>query len=376
MKLLFQQHASHAGILLSLFLWIGSPVAQAQHKSAADTIAHLLRTQKHPTQLCDELITLGTYYWNIGDIENAQLTVNKAKELAEKSNYDKAIYEALSISGAISLRKGDVTNAARLANECLTLATKNQNEYGANKANYLLVVMAYQHNDMDSVISLSKRVLDAPHVIYDSITLPRFMTMLANAYLALGNLNQASRYYLEALDIADKTKSEPLQAVCIGNLALINFDLKNYREALKFQHKGLLIAQKNNQVREEASSYLGIGSIYKNLVLMDSAIYFYRKALPLYQQLNGRGDIAIVNTNLGGLLVYMNQLDSGMYYLNSAKSDFILLKDTINMANNALAMGDAMRRMADSKKDRSYLQKALQELLICQELAELKSLKI
>ena len=375
MKLLSQHHAMHAMLLLCIFLLTGSTFAQTPNERATDTIAYLVRTHKDQIKLCDELIKLGTYYWNIGDIDNAQLAVDKSKELAEKKNYEKAIYDAHSISGSISLRRGDVSKAASIANECLVLATRNRSEYGANKANYLLVIMAYQQGNMDSVISLSKRVMEAPHIIYDSITLPRFMSMLANAYLAKGDLYQANRYYIEALDIAEKTNSEPLQVVCIGNLAIINFDLKHYREALKYQRKGLDMAIRNNQMREVAPSYLGMGNIYKNLVLMDSAIYFYRKAVPLYQQFGDRNGVAILNTNLGGLLVYQNQLDSGMYYLASAKHDFLLLNDTINMANNALAMGDAYRRMADKKNDRSYLDKALSELLDCKEFAELKEME-
>jgi signal transduction histidine kinase len=177
------------------------------------------------------------------------------------------------------------------------------------------------------------------------------------------------------LDLAELTNKEPLQSVCLSNLAIINQQLKNEREALKYQRKGLALALKNNQVREEAGNYFGMGHIYKNLEIMDSALYFYKKALPLYKQVDSKKDIALVNTNIGGLLVYLNQPDSGMYYLESAKHDFMLLNDTINIANSALNMGDAWYRMANVTQDRSYLNNALKEMLVCKKLAELKELE-
>ncbi len=366
---------SLSALLFCLFFLLACPILHAQNKSAADTIAFLIQSQKSHNKLCDELYKLGNYYWNIGDIENARMTMTKSKELAEKYNYEKGIYDAYALLGAISLRQNDVAQALSISKECLALANKKHSEYGANRAFYLLVVMAYQQGNLDSVISLSIRVLDAPHIVYDSVTLPKFQSMLANAYLAKGDLQQANRYYLEALDIAERTNHQQLQSVCIGNLALINFDLKDYREALKYQRKGLAIAIGHQQVLEEAGAYLSIGSIYKNLEIQDSAIYFYRRALPLYQ-LHGRlGDIAIVNTNLGGLLVYLGQFETGMDSLESAQRTFRLLKDTINMANNALSMGQAWFSIAGVKNDQSYLNKALEEMLICKQLAELKEME-
>ena len=362
-------------LVLCSFFFLSSTILLAQNKSALDTIAYFIKTQKNQNQLCDDLNKLGNYYWNIGDIENALLAVRKSKDLADQYNYDKAKYDAWSIMAAIAMRQGDFATAISISHESLSLATKNQSEYGANKAYYILAVMAYQQGDLDSVISLSTRVLDAPHIVYDSISLPKFSSMAGTAYMAKGQMQNANERFLEALNIAERTNNQQLESVCISNLAIINQELNNLNEALRYQRKGLAMAQINNQVREIAGNYYGMGNSYKGLNMMDSAFYFYRKSLPLYKQVDSKVDIALVNTNIGGMMVYLNLLDSGMYYLVTAKQDFILLKDTINMAQNAIAMGDAWYRMAGTNQNRAFVNKALGEFLLSKNLAEIKELE-
>jgi|GEM_PF-1382888 len=361
-------------LVIIFFLW-GSPAIQAQNKSVTDTIAYLIQSQKNHIQLCDDLNKLGNYYKNTGDIESAQLALNKSLAMAKQFDYPKAIYDALTMLTSISFRQNDRAKALTLYDECLTLATKNHNDYGMNKAKYSLVMMLYMQGNMDSVISLSKNVLETPRTVYDSVNLPNFITMIGNAYLTKGDFQTANRYYLEALDLAERTRNQELQSVCISNLAGINQQLMNEREALKYQRKALAIALQNNQVREEAGIYVGIGNIYYSLTLMDSAIYFYKKAIPLFKLVDSKADIALVNTHLGGALVLLNQLDSGMYYLASAKHDLILLNDTIHLAENAYTTGDAWYKMALAKQDQTYTNKALAEMLVCKKLTELKELE-
>ncbi len=353
------------------FLGLNSDI-YAQDKNAIDTINFLIKHQKNHTQLCDDLYKIGNYYWNIGNSENAHLVMTRCKELAEQYHYEKGIYDAYAILGAIHLKNNDLSSVRSLANECLQLASKKKSEYGANRANYILLIMAFQQGQLDSVIAMSKRTLDAPHMLYDSINLPKFNVLLANAYLYKGNLYEANNRYLDALNIAELTNNEQLQSVCLGNLALINDELNNFQEALKYHYKSLPIQQRNNQIQSIAASYLGIGNIYHKLLNQDTAIYFYRNALSLYEQFDDAHSIALVHNGLGGAFLYANQPDSGMYYLLLAKEELTTNMDSLNMAENALKIAETLWKKAELTKDKSYLKKALSEIEIAIRIAEAK----
>jgi tetratricopeptide (TPR) repeat protein len=151
----------------------------------------------------------------------------KSKEVAEKNNYDKGYYDACAVLGALALWNRDVPTSTAIGQAFLEKALKSKNEYGANKAYYLLAFIQMQTGNRDSMMAIAERVLKGPHVHYDSINLPKFNTMLANGYLEIGDYYHANINYLEALIVSERTHNEPVQVIALANLASINFELKN-----------------------------------------------------------------------------------------------------------------------------------------------------
>src|SRR5689334_20459162 len=118
MNAVFRIPLSFTAFLVMVSFILEPTGLKGQQRSAADTIAYLIKTQKKPTLLCDNLYALGNYYWNTGDVDNAQLAMDKCKELAEKYHYEKGVYDAYAILGALSLRRGDVTQATLISDQC------------------------------------------------------------------------------------------------------------------------------------------------------------------------------------------------------------------------------------------------------------------
>ena len=194
--------------------------------------------------------------------------------------------------------------------------------------------------------------------------------------IKLGDFRNANEYYLKALNIGELTGNEPLQSACIGNLGIINKELKNYREAIKYYNKALALRVKNNQLHDVAGTYVSMATCYENLQLNDSAVFLLIRALDLFKQLDSKENVALVNNNLGQLLVVMNQPDSGMHYLQLAKQQFTSLGDPINVAYNAWAIGDAWWEISKLNNDNKlYLEKALKEMHVSRNLAEVNGME-
>ncbi|HLF65505.1 MAG TPA: tetratricopeptide repeat protein [Saprospiraceae bacterium] len=362
-------------LLPTIFLLPVSSAGQAQQTSAADTIAFILKQNKKPTEQCEALYKLGAFYFTTGQAENAFLVMNQSKSVAEKHDYDKGMYDAHSIIAAYYLKKGDSEKARAIANESLKLANRNRSEYGANRAYYILILLWYQQLKYDSVILISELVLEGPHEEYDSVSLPKINALLGNAYMAKGDLQRAGKCFLDVMAIAEKTNNEPLYAVCLGNLALINVELKNYREALKYQHKAEAIARKNNQFQSVGNLNNSIGSCYRSLMLPDSALHYFKEALYWFTKFAYPEDIALAHSNIGATYSDLAHFDSSLYYLQLAKKEFNDLKDTLNIAGNAMVLGGVWNVMGLPKKDRVYLQRALDELEVCQRIVEQKGVR-
>jgi hypothetical protein len=75
----------------------------------------------------------------------------------------------------------------------------------------------------------------------------------------------------------------------------------------------------------------------------DSAIFYYDKALVYLKQMGSEENIAIVHDNKGLALIAMNEIWTGMYYLQLAKQDFIRIqfKDVSKIGRQSLKIGKA-----------------------------------
>jgi hypothetical protein len=47
-------------------------------------------------------------------------------------------------------------------------------------------------------------------------------------FVCRGDYHGAGQYYLEGLQIAELTRNEQLQSICIGNLSILNQELGNF----------------------------------------------------------------------------------------------------------------------------------------------------
>jgi signal transduction histidine kinase len=366
-------------LALTIFVFLaGFPGAKdlcAQVTTATDTIELIIKNKKSVRQCIDDLNALGDHYVGRGKLDDATLTATRCTQLAKDAKYEKGLYDAYSILGTVTYFNNDFEKGRSIANEWLTIASRNKSDYGKNGAEYLRVKLFYKEGSADSVISIAKRVLAAKQANFDSIYIPKFITMLANAYLQLGDFRTANQYYINALMLAEKTNNEVLQSACIGNLAIINQELKNYREALKYHEKALALRMKTNRLHDVAGTYSNIAICYQEMKMLDSAEYFLRKSLALFTQLDSKDNIALAKNNLGQVLLDLSMPDSALFYLQSAQKEFTILGDTIDLARNGWAMGNAWFTLAVAKKNKSYLKKALIEMTMAKSIAEANAME-
>jgi tetratricopeptide (TPR) repeat protein len=278
----------------------------------------------------------------------------------------------LSVIGNVHVSDAEYEKALAVSREWYRLAFEKHNEPEMNRANYLLVLVLYRQGENDTAVAISRRILETPQAKYDSVTLPKFNALIAGVALRKGDFTTAITYYLEAFRIAELTRNEQLQTVCLSNLSILNEELNNLPEALKYQRKALALAIKHNEILNVGLIYENMGTTYQEMAMHDSALYFYNKALPIFKQLQSEENIAIIYNYMGEMLKNLGQLDSAMYYLQLAKKQFTLIgsKDSPKIADNRMRIGETWIKMADAQNNKSYLKNALAEILVSLEMAE------
>jgi len=144
-------------------------------------------------------------------------------------------------------------------------------------------------------------------------------------------INTDSAEYFANQGLQLITKNDPnakkQEAYLLGMLGLINDVKGNRKEAIQYYHQSLALKQSLKDSSGIASTYTNIGALFFSQRFYNKALEnfrmaaHYEHALKDYSGLTGSFvNIAVIQRNLG-------QIDSALWYLNSAEQAFVLSGD-------------------------------------------------
>jgi Nif-specific regulatory protein len=146
---------------------------------------------------------------------------------------------------------------------------------------------------------------------------------IATVYWRMGKLRKSKKYYEKSIKLIKGCASTREELTCYVNMAMICFEISEYKKSIKYCKLVLQQSEKNTDL-------YGTPYIYSNLVLSFTRIGEYNKALYWNQRLlsAGMSDYA--------------QRDFGSYYFNEGwmglmRGDFTAASQSLNKALNILA---------------------------------------
>lgn len=128
-------------------------------------------------------------------------------------------------------------------------------------------------------------------------------------------LSEARSYFQQAFDVFLEIRNDQLLSSVSNNLGMIYFDTGRNKEALKWFRKSLQYA--TNPV-DEANTMANIGDLYHTIEKFDSAIFYIRKAINIYEKTDNTYSLGKSYNNFA--LVYSSQKkpkEAEIYYLKS-----------------------------------------------------------
>ncbi|MEM7035714.1 MAG: tetratricopeptide repeat-containing sensor histidine kinase [Bacteroidota bacterium] len=112
----------------------------------------------------------------------------------------------------------------------------------------------------------------------------QFASSTAVVYAELGLYENALESALNALEFAGKTATKEDDIWTHLRLSDINFILKDVDRGLKHGREALRLSISEKLNEETAWSYNALGEIYRQLVQVDSAEYYYEKGLAIFEE--------------------------------------------------------------------------------------------
>ncbi|MDQ1352309.1 MAG: Tetratricopeptide repeat protein [Acidobacteriota bacterium] len=177
-------------------------------------------------------------------------------------------------------------------------------------------------------------------------------------YLTLHGFPQRSMELLMDLDI-EKLK-ETHQEVTYGRIATLYQGFGEYDKAIAFHQKASEIAQRNNDLKNEAASLHNIGVIYQDKGDFDVALTQYQKALEIREKIE---DIKGMADSFGQIgMIYQEKGDyaAALTQYQKAKETFEKIRDIKGVAQSLHNIGMIYQNKGDYDAALTRYQKSLE----------------
>ena len=184
----------------------------------------------------------------------------------------------------------------------------NTETIDSNRVKYLWRMADYAGiYNPDTAILLAQEALSLARTIEYVEGESRSLGILANTYMRIGNYPRALDYNFQKLKIEEKRTQPRNMMSVLMNIGIVYMYQEEYRKALNyyFRADSIILAAKLDAYRYHGN--INIGDTYDRLNILDSAFYFYSRALGEAKILNNQNYIGTSEIGLGHL--YRKQSD-------------------------------------------------------------------
>ena len=181
----------------------------------------------------------------------------------------------------------------------------------------------------DQALKMGQQMIEMGKETKDTIMLIKGYNNAANEYEYIGELQQASEYYLTALKYADILGKSDMQQILNNNIASVFIELKDYLQANRYAGKAYVITKTNKDTVAMGSCLINLGITEIHLKKFSSALSHFNMALFIGRQTSDATLIADAKLNRG--IIYENQSK-----LSDARNDY----EDVNELARRLKMPD------------------------------------
>lgn len=179
-------------------------------------------------------------------------------------------------------------------------------------------------------------------------------------YSKLGLFTEAIDLYYKEMQSAEKISDSNSIAHSLNSIANVMTKLKNYPKAIANYLQSIEIYEKTGDNMNVVYSISNLGVVYNTLNEKQKAIELYHKGLALCEKSQINYGKALLQMNLGDLLVEMKQYDSAYYYLTESNKFFSNQNLLHPLCHNYKTLGGYFEQTGNYAKANEYYHKAFE----------------
>ncbi len=320
-------------ILLLLLSFVEVKAQFSEEEQAyIDSLDGVTRTATHDTTRCNAYAALSEILY-LSSVDTLVALSNTIIEIAEKN-----------------LARKNLSNAENIAFQSLMAGAINNLGYSSGEKGRMQESMDYY-----------KQCQMIQEKIGDKKGLAATYNNIGYAYDTRGELTTALDYYQKSLTLREEVNDQIGIGICLSNIGYIYDEMHNIKKALEFYHRALALQKRIDDKVGIALSFDNIGSIYhevdkdnyKARMYLDSSISIQRET----------GDLVGVGRTMNHIAQIFeaeSKTDSALYYYQRALKLYEELPYMQGVGNTLVFIGQIELKRGQIKKAESTGRRALQ----------------
>lgn len=283
----------------------------------AQTAIDSLKKTYPKQQKIEQVGTLGElcYQLSYNDPIQAVKYGKLAHKIALETNESELIANALNDWSIPYLVLGDFDSVLILSEECLRIRQELGDSVGVGKVLNKIANAQYELGLEEQAIKNSLRAIAIFEVNDLREYNGRMLANIATMYEGRGLFEAALSYYAQAKEIASEFGNENAYYIALSGEATCFTKLKRYREAETNLLLALTYYKAQNNTEFIGACYQNLGFNSSRAGKKEDALAYYQKALTEYNTIKDKLGQALININIGQVLMDFKDFDQAETYL-------------------------------------------------------------
>lgn len=283
-------------------------------------------------------------------------------KLSKTNNYQKGIAKSYFFKGKYFSAKGKNIEALENFNQAVKLSKQTNDLLDIGDAYYSLGDTYLNLKKRREAIAALKQSAIVRMQSDDSTGLGSSFNFMGYIYWIISDYDSAVYYFEKALDIRNKLPNLTHRATTYNNLGTVYYNWSLYDKALDHYLHSLeyMKEQKNNSGIARCLSNIGL--VYKETAQNEKAVEYYRESLPYANASNQVQTIGYAYNCLGTAFSDVNK-DSALFYLKKSLDVYQSGNDTVGLALANQGLGNFYLDIKDPKNAKVYFTQMLKMAL-------------
>ncbi|MEM6264864.1 MAG: sensor histidine kinase [Bacteroidota bacterium] len=284
-----------------------------------DSLKAELPNLKEDTLAAGHLYYLSWLLWQIDPRESMEYS-QQALVIAEKEGWKMGIGKGHIMIGVAHFHLSQLDSALIFYEKALKVYQEigNLERVSAvlnNKGNVLVYM-----GDYEGAIEQLLAALELKEQLGDSVEVARGLQNIGNVFYSLQRMEEAERYYLEALYALPKTSPvfNVVKAGIYNNLGITNSNLGRPDSSIAFYKKAMNIHLENGNKKDLAGVYDNLGVAHSRIGKFELSYEYAQKAVALYKEVENQYGIALSYQHLGSVAHELKRDKESIAYLNES----------------------------------------------------------